>query len=1088
MLLCTVMTLSAWAQSVINGTVFSDVDGEPVIGATVKVKGASQGAVTDANGKFSINVDAGKTLVFSYIGMQTKEAVAKNGMKVMLGADEKMLDEVVVTAMGITRSEKTLGYSATTVKADELTGAHTTNVADALSGKVAGVQVSATSSDPGSVSNIVIRGFSSINGSNQPLYVIDGVPMQSTTISSQGKNVAAGGIGNVAADDIESMTILKGAAATALYGSRAANGVVVVTTKSGKKGANGRDFTIDYSGSVQARQVSLLPDMQNKYGQGWNGAQTWIENGSWGPAFDGTPQVYGPVWNNQELIHKYDAVKSNVRDFFDLGWSQNHNIALSGVSNDSKMSYYLSYGYAGDNGIMPSDADTYTRNTVAARASYQASKWLKVSTNINFARSETDAVGTYQGTSVIDGLYEMPRDISIVDMKDLSSPFNTPEAYYTPYGITNPYWALANNYNHTSSKQIYGKIQADIKPMNQLTLSYRMGFDYTDFDRKIGFPEIKLDDALINDDKGYAPSNMNQAGYVFAGYGRRYETNHDFLANWADKYFDSKLDVNINAGLNINERAATSLGAEADELTFETGYWQLSNGSSWTDMSESQSKRRLMGLFGDVTLGWDDTYYLDLTARNDWSSTLPIGSNSFFYPGATFSWIFTKLIPENKILSFGKLRLAYGKTGNDADPYMTSAAYTQSYSNGYYGSNLSQFPMNGTNAFQKTATAGSNNLRPEMTKEFEVGVNLQFFQGRIGIDAAYYDRKTSDQIFTLPVDPATGYSYMVTNFGDVSNKGFELVLNTTPVKIKDFRWDLNFNFSINKNKVLTLPESLEGGKVSIYNFSAGNDAVYMYAEQGRPMGEFYTYLPAYWDNKTYYTGYDDAGNPILNTKGEGDIWYNYEGVGSPVVGDDGQPILSTEVMDTGKNMNSDWAGGVSTNLTWKSITLSAALDIRKGGYMFSRSKNLMQFTGNGTVTLYNDRNPFIIPNSVYTDGTENFSAISMSDGSYQNFFNDYGWGQGGEAYLIDRSFVKLRNISLSWSLPKQWIAPLTLRDVTLTAFCNNVFTWTAKDNYFIDPETTTVSQASYGDLATQFGELYANPSCRIWGLNLNVKF
>ncbi|MBR2456145.1 MAG: SusC/RagA family TonB-linked outer membrane protein [Bacteroidaceae bacterium] len=1047
----------------VTGTVTSEEDGLPVVGASILVKGTSVGTVTDLDGKFTLeNIpSSAKTLMISYIGMKTVEVEIKPTVNVNLKPDTEVLDEVVVTAMGISRSEKTLGYSATTVKSDEIVTARTTNVANALSGKVAGLQVSSTSSDPGSVSNIVIRGFSSINGDNQPLYVVDGIPLQNSMVSGSGKNVATGGIGNVASEDIESMTVLKGAAATALYGSRAANGVILITTKTGKKG-DGRNFTINYSGSMQARQVSMLPEMQNEFGQGWNGLQTYIENGSWGPALDGSMQVYGPIWNNQQLIHPYTAKKDNVKEFFEAGLSQNHSIALSGMSNDNKMSYYLSYSYTNDDGIMPGDYDKYERNTISLRNSYEATKWMKVSSSINFARSNTDAVGTFQGTSVIDGLYEMPRDVSIIDMKDTSNPFYTPEAYYTPYGITNPYWALENNYNHTESKQIYGKIQVDIKPIKDLTLTYRMGFDYTDYDRKIGFPQIALDDALINEDYGYGPSNMNQSGYVYANYSRRYELNHDFLANYARKFLDDKLDVNVNVGVNMNERSATAMAGEADDLTFHTGFWDLSNGATWTTLSESQSKRRLVGMFGDLTLGWDDMVYLNVTARNDWSSTLPIGNNSFFYPGATLSWIFTKLIPENNVLTFGKARLAYGKTGNDASPYLTAASYTQGYANGYYGSNIAQFPMNAVNAFQASSTMGSSTLRPEMTSEFEAGLNLQFFNGRLGIDAAYYNRTTKDQIFTLPVDPSTGYSYMVTNFGKVRNTGVELVLNTVPIQTKNFRWELDFNFSKNNNKVLSLPESLEGGKVAIYSFSAGNDAIYMYAEEGKAMGQFYTYLP----QRT------EEGNLIVDANG--------------------MPILSTEVKDTGKSMNNDWTGGVSTAFTYKDFTLSATLDVRKGGYMFSRTKNLMQFTGNGVATTYNKRRPFIIPNSVVEDGnggySENTTPIYQLDGTYQTYFNDYGYGSGGEAYLIDRSFVKLRNVSLTWNVPKKWLNAMSLSGLSITAFCNNVFTWTASDNNFIDPESTTISQNSYGDLATQFGELYANPSCRIFGCNLSVKF
>ena len=1050
---------TALAQTKITGTVLSQEDGQPIIGAAVKVDGTNTGMLTDVNGKFSLTLPEGKkTLTISYLGFQPKTVAAKNGMRVFLKADATSLDEVVVTAMGISRQQKTLGYSAQTLKEEELTVGKLTDVTSALAGKVAGVQISASSANPGTANSVIIRGFSSINGNNQPLYVIDGVPMQQTSSLAQGNQEAFGGISNVNPNDIESMTVLKGAAATALYGSRAANGVIVITTKGGKKNGE-RNFQITYDGSVQWRQVSTLPKMQNQFGQGWNGKQTYIENGSWGPEFDGSMQVYGPIWNHQQLIHKYEAVESNIKDFFETGLSTSHSVALSGISNDNKMTYYLSYSYSKDDGVIPRDKDTYSRNTIAYRGSYEATNWLKLSSSVNFAKTSTDIVGSYQGTSMIDGIMEFPRDISLVDRKNLNSAFDTPEAWYTPYGITNPYWAIENNYNHNDAKQLYGKIQADIKPIKQLTLSYRFGFDYTDYDLKMGYPQIALDDALINEDYGYAPSNMNQAGWVFSRYQRKYELNHDFLANFADKYLNDKLDVNVNVGVNMNERNSTVMSGQTDDLTFYTGFWDLSNGATKTELSESQSKRRLVGLFGDVTLGWDEMLYLNLTARNDWSSTLPINANSYFYPGATLSWIFTRLIPKNDILEFGKLRLAYGKTGNDADPYQTAVRFIQGTSRAYYGTDVAKFPMNGVNSFQASSTIGSSDLKPEMTTEYEVGLNLALLKNRINIDFSFYNRETKDQIFTLPVDPATGYSYMVTNFGNVRNRGIELLVNTTPIQTKDFRWDLGFNFSKNQNKVLSMPASVEGGKTTIYNFSAGNDAVYFYAEEGNPMGEFYTYMPQYTED------------------------------GKLIVGSDGQPILTTELQDTGKNMNPDWIGGVTTAFYYKGLSLSAALDVRKGGYMFSRSKNLMQFTGNGSITTYNQRRPFIIPNSVYEDGTENTTPIMLggSDykvGDYQGYYNDYGWGQGGEAYLVNKSYVKLRNITLAYQLPKSIVNQLYLSDVTLSLFCNNVFTWTHKSNTFIDPESSTRGN----DLEGQFGELYVNPSCRTFGFNVGIKF
>ena len=1054
-LACMLLSLGTMlAQNQIKGTVVSSDDGLPIIGASVRVTGSSVGAVTDANGQFALAIPAGKTqITVSYVGYESKTVTAKSGMRIVLTSDSQILKDVVVTAMGISRQQKTLGYAAQTLDDEELTAGRVTDVTSALAGKVAGVQINATSGDPGQANSVIIRGISSINGSNQPLYVVDGVPLQTTTLLAQQQQNAMGGIQNINPNDIESMTVLKGAAATALYGSRAANGVIVITTKSGKK-TDDRNFQISYDGSVQWRSVNILPEFQNQFGQGWNGAQTYIENGSWGPALDGSMQVYGPIWNHQQLIHKYEAVEDNIRDFFDTGVSTSHSVAMSGMSGDNKMTYYLSYSYTSDNGIIPGDKDTYKRNTIAYRSSYQATDWFKLSSNVNFSRSATSTVGSYQGTSMIDGLYEFPRDISLVDRRHLNSAFDTPEAWYTPYGITNPYWAIENNYMQNNAKQVFGKIQADINPIKQLTLSYRFGFDYTDYDYKYAGPQINLDDALIDNDYGYPPSSMNQSGFVYSRFQRNYELNHDFLANFTDKYLDNKLDINVNVGVNVNERANTLMYGETEDLTFETGFWDLSNGATRSSLAESQSKRRLVGFFGDVTIGWDEMLYLGLTARNDWSSTLPIDANSFFYPGATLSWIFSKLIPENNVLTFGKVRLAYGKTGNDASTYLIYPNFVQAYSNGYYAGDLTTFPFNGVNAFQASSTIGSSVLKPEMTTEYEAGINVAFFKNRINIDFGYYNRTTDDQIFTLPVDPATGYSYMVTNFGKVRNSGVELLINTVPVQTKDFRWELGFNFSKNNNKVVSLPESLEGGMVNINSFSAGSDAVYMRAVEGMPMGELYTYLPQYTED------------------------------GKLIVDANGMPIRTTNVEDTGKNVNADWTGGVTTSLSYKGLSLGATLDIRKGGYMFSRTKNLMEFTGNGAVTTYNSRNPFVIPNSVYEDGTENTTPIWMGDGSYQTWFDSYGANACGEFYLLDRSFVKLRNITLAYQLPKTVVRKLYLSDITLSLFCNNVFTWTAKDNRYIDPETSSDGN----DLDGMFGETYTNPGCRTFGFNVGIKF
>ena len=660
-LMLATATLFAAAQTQKVSGVITDRNGEPVAGASIVIEGTTTGTLSEADGSYTISAKAGQTLTYIFYGMKTKKLqVSGSTMNVQMEDDLLLLDESVVTAMGITRSEKSIGYAATTVKNKDISSQHASNVTNALAGKVAGLQVSSTSTDPGASVNVIIRGYSSINGNNQPLYVVD--------------NIIVGGMGSLSNEDIVSMTVLKGAAATALYGSRAANGVIVITTKQGSKSAE-KNFAISYSGGLEARQVSLLPTMQNSFGQGWNGTQTYIENGSWGPKFDGSLQPYGPIYNGQQVYGEYSARENNVRDFFEIGWSHKHNLSIDGVSDDGKMTYYLSYNNVSDNGIIPGDKDTYKRNGFAFRSSYTPVKWFKVSSQVNYSNSTTNSISMFQGTSMVDGLMELPRNISLVDLKSLPSQFNSPTAYFTPYGITSPYWAIENRYSRTSQKQIFGKIQADIMPTDHLTFTYRYTFNNSDYDYKFGEPQIEVDTSLMYDDHGYSPATLNSTGYVYAEYYRGYEYNHDFLATYNNKFFGDRLDVSAIVGLNANERYGTEMSGQTDDLTFASGFWNLSNGSTKTTISDSQTKRRLVGLYGDVTFGWDDSLFLELTARNDWSSTLPIENNHYFYPGATLSWIFTNYLPKNDILSFGKVRAALGRTGNDAGVYYTNPTY-----------------------------------------------------------------------------------------------------------------------------------------------------------------------------------------------------------------------------------------------------------------------------------------------------------------------------------------------------------------------------------------------------------------------------
>ena len=1046
---------SALAQTKVSGTVLSQEDGQPIIGAAVKVEGTSTGMLTDVNGRFSLTLPEGKNqITVSYLGYESKTMTAKNGMRVFLKSDATALDEVVVTAMGIKRSAKALGYSAASLDGEQIAEVRTNDVMSGLAGKVAGVQISTTSSDPGASNSVIIRGISSLSGSNQPLYVIDGVPMTNSAIISGDHLNSQYDFGNganaVNPDDVENMTILKGAAATALYGSRAANGVILITTKSGKK-QNG--IGIDYNGGIQWESVLRLPQAQNDFGMGWYGNKTDDENGSWGPKFDGSMLRYGAIYDYSQKMKSYVAMKNNMKDFFDTGLRYNNSVSFSNATDAT--TFYVSLSQIHDDGIIPTSADSYTKYTFSANAS-QKVKSVTISANLNYAFQKNSFVTTGQGGgSMYNAIMQTPRDISIAELKDLTDPFNTPGYYYTPYGITNPYWVLENYENKYENERFYGKLQLDYDFLKYFRATYRFGLDTQTGHHNTGEPNLE---SLFKDTYNYineASTIMGALGSVSQQTRRQREINQDFFVT-----FDMPInDFNINAvaGFNGNERRYSYLYAYVENLTIPT-FFDLTNSAERPTVEQYSQKRRLYGIYGQAELAWKNMVYLTVTARNDWSSTLPKENRSFFYPGVTASWLFSELFNDNlkKTINFGKLRIAWGKTGNDAGVYMTNSVYAQAAS-GSSGWASSAFPFQktGTNAYTAGNTLGSIDLSPEMTTELEFGLNMAFFQNRLSFDVSYYNRKSDKQIFSLNMDPATGYTAMNTNLGEVSNKGIEALVTVVPIRTRDFEWSLTWNFTKNKNKVLSLPEEL-GGEVNIYGFSGGTG---LYAIEGEEMGVF----------KAYRTKTDSQGHIIVNSNGI--------------------PLQTDDIEKVG-SMNYDYQMGLGTQLKYKGVSLGIDFDIRKGGLLFSRTADISYFTGNAMQTAYNDRNPFVIPNSVMQDGTDENgnpiyveNNIALTPTQIYNFWNNGGF-LSDEAFLVDKSYVKLRSIVLGWELPKKWLAKTPLQGVKISFFGNNLFVWTPSSNTFIDPEVTSFGN----DLSGNFGEYSANPSSRRFGFNLNVKF
>ena len=1037
-----------FAQTRVTGTVISQDDGEPVIGATIRVSGTNEGTVTDSNGSFTITCPEGKkVLVISYVGMEPVEVVAKSNMRIVLRSGDTNLDEIVVTAMGIKRSAKALGYSATALNGDEIAETRTNDIMSSLAGKVAGVQISTTSTDPGASNSVIIRGISSLNGSNQPLYVIDGVPMTNTAVVSSDHLNNQYDFGNganaVNPDDVENMTILKGAAATALYGSRAANGVILITTKTGRAQ---KGIGVEYNGGLQWESVLRLPQMQNDFGMGWYGNKTDDENGSWGPKFDGSILRYGSIYDNSQNMKSYVAIKNNLKDFFDTGFRYNNSVAFSNATaNDN---FYVSLSQIHDDGIIPTNSDSYTKYTFTANGSHKV-KDLTISTALNYAYQKNSFVTTGQGgASMYNAMMQTPRDISIAEMKDLTNPFNTPGYYYTPYGITNPYWILENYESKYESERFYGKLQLDYDFLKYFRATYRFGLDTQTGHRNSGQPNLEsLFAGTYNED---ASTIAGAKGSATQQTRRQREINQDFFVTFNMPYND--FNFNTIAGFNGNERRYSYLYASVENLTIPT-FYDITNSSEIPTVEQYQWKRRLYGIYAQAEVAWKNMVYLTLTGRNDWSSTLPKENRSFFYPGVTVSWIFSELFNDDlkKIINYGKLRAAWGKTGNDASVYMTNSVYAQAAAN-TSGWASSSFPFTkvGTNAYSAGNTLGSIDLSPEMTTEAEIGLNMAFLQNRFSFDVSYYDRTSDKQIFSLAMDPASGYTAMNTNLGKVSNKGIEALVTVVPIRTKDFEWSLNWNYTKNKNKVVSLPEEL-GGEVNIYGFSGGTG---LYAIEGEEMGVF----------KAYRSKRDPEGHIIVNAQGI--------------------PVVSDELEKIG-TMNYKYQMGLGTTLKYKSVSLGVDFDIRKGGLLFSRTADISYFTGNAMQTAYNDRNPFVVPNSVIDngDGTYSENNIALTPTQIYNFWNNGGWDRDAD-FLLDKSYVKLRSVVLSWDLPKKWLAGTFLTGVKVSAFGNNLFLWTPSSNTFVDPELSSFGN----DLSGNFGEYSANPSSRKFGFNVNIKF
>jgi len=1068
------------AQKTITGTVTGAADGGAIPGASVVVQGTTNGTTTDLDGNYKLTVaDNAKALEFSFVGMIKKVIPigASNVINVVLESEVMDIEGVVVTALGISREKKTLGYAVQDVKGDELSRTNEGNIVNTLSGKVAGVQVTNSSGAVGSSSRITIRGNSSF-GNNQPLFVVDGTP-----ISNSSSSVSQWGgtdFGNAAADidpeNIESVSILKGANAAALYGSRAANGVVLITTKKGKSSKKGLGIT--FSSSVDFSNVNILPDYQDKYGQGSIGSEYYAKlNGvdvsdlaayneyavnnaysygdgqglgvrdyvdeSWGPRLDiglNIPQFTSPwldanghVTTDPAQFAEYQATPwvshpDNVRDFFETGVNQKYNVALS--SSSEKGSARLSISNTSQEGTIPNT--DLTKTSVNFASSLILSEKLTASFNGTYVNNSSDNLpqGGYDATNVmqsIGGWFGRQVDMNALESHwDEMDPFGKPYTW-SYYYHDSPYWTVNKKVTSRDRNRFFGNFKLDYKLNDWMTLSARAGTDFYSEKRK--FTRFEMSNA-----------NKNHGGDFWQNERTNQETNLDMFLVF-DKKINDDLRFDGVLGTNYRNYKYNYSSLTATELTVPN-FFDISNvsGNATTDMYKEEKETN--SVFGEINLSYRDFLFLGATARNDWSSTLPTDNNSFFYPSVSLGFIFTEAFDLPEILSFGKARISYAQVGNDTDPYKLTSSYSSSTST-FYG--VTQY-------FYARQLANAH-LNPEITTTMEGGLELKFLNNRAGMDVTYYDKVTTDQIMAVDIAASTGFTSKFINAGEIENKGVELMLYYDILKNKDgFNWTINVNWAKNENVVNELYGDLEA-----YQISSSWGGVTIEARPGETFGVI----------KGGGYARDDNGNILVNASG--------------------RPYATPSPVELG-NITPDWTGGVRNTFGYKGISLSVLLDGRKGGDIFSVTKMFGLYAGILDETAQGDirENGVIAGQNVMTDETfvTEDGAINDITTSAAGFYKSF-YGIKEES-IVDGSFIKLREITLGYDVPKNIVKKTGfIQGLNLSVYGRNLaLLYHDKSNdIVIDPET------GFGTSNDGMGiEQYQLPSSRTIGFKLTAKF
>ena len=1003
----------------------------PVAGASVVIKGTTNGTMTDMDGHFTLEgVKKGDIIQISFIGFATQDIpyTGQTTLNVKMQEDAQKLDEVVVTALGMKRDKKALGYAMQELKGDELLSSREPNLANSLSGKVSGLQIVRSSNGVGGSSKIVLRGNSSLTGSNQPLIVVDGTPMDNFTggVDDVWGNSGAdmgNGLSDINPEDIESMTVLKGASAAALYGSRAGNGVILITTKSGKKNEG---IGITVNAGITTESIFLKPDMQNSFGQGSVGAYDNQSRLSWGPKAEG--QMVTDWLGRQVPLQTYD----NIDAFFRTGTSFNEGVSFQ--QNIKGTSVFTSINRSDDAGITPESKLNKTNITLRATTFLdEAEKW-KIDAKVNYINmnAHNRPIQGVNPSNAFNTIYNLPRSLNVKEFKnsvDEEGNMIWWDASKNPQ--ENPYWVTKFRQNNDTRNRLLGNVALKYAPTNWFDIELRGGTDYY---------------TTTKNEKVYAGGNTSPRGLYNEGSETFYENNYSFLATARKDNLIDRLGGFVTFGGNLMMQKRTKMNASAGELLVPN-LFSLNNGVNKPTVTSELIRRKMNSLYGSLQLNWDGYLFLDVTARNDWSSTMSKANRSYFYPSVSLSAVISDMLPKiggemPEWFTFAKVRASFAEVGNDLDPY-------QLYNNFTVGKD-----ENGNTTAAPGNVLFDSSVRSELIKSWEAGFDVRFFNNRLGLDAAWYKTNATRQLLNLPMDPFSGYSSRKVNAGNIQNEGVEVSLNGAILdNPKGLSWNATAQFSLNRNKIIDLYPG-----VTLYDIKT-LDAIQIVAVQGSYYGDIYgqTFQRVEDRNSPYY--------------------------GQQIVGEDGLPLITTDKSKVG-NQSPDWMLGLTNNFAYKGFNLSFLIDFRIGGDLYSATASNLYSRGNAAGTVVNGgRESFVVPNSVVQtpDGyKENTVAVTP-----QNYWERIGsTGNYGlpEMYTYDATNIRLRNITLGYDFNRAMLSKTPFQRLRLSATCNNV--WMIHYNLpGIDPESVSATNTN----ATGF-ENGAAPTSRSFTFNVTVGF